>query len=119
MGLNRLGINNADKYKNPITLKVGAQQNYREFTRINDLFIKNSSNDKMLTNIQYMRVKLDDMIASGRIINDEFEHNLLESALQQAVNLQLKSKRSMDDIVNFYYAYNNFEDISNKLGGGN
>ncbi|MCM3527835.1 hypothetical protein M4D56_01835 [Cytobacillus oceanisediminis] len=112
-----MGINNFDKYKNPRIVKNEANRNLNDFTRTAEVFTSYGSNEKLLTNIQDMRNNLNHLLTSGRVAKDEFEHNMLESALKQAVDIQLKTQRSMDDIVNFYSAYTNFQDISKRMGG--
>lgn len=119
MELKHLGINNVDKYKNPSIIDREAKKNYNDFTRTIETYQTFGSNEKMLTNIQQMRSKIEHMLSSGRVGNNDFNHNLLESALKQAVDIQLKSKKSMDDIWDFYTTYNNFQDISIRLGGSN
>lgn len=117
MELKLLGINNFDKYKNPLILQREATKNYNDFNQSIDILKNLGSNENMITNIQHMKNKINDMVSSGRVTNDGFEHKMLETTLNQAVEIQLKTKKSMDDIADFYHTYNNFQDISKRLGG--
>lgn len=118
MELIPLGISNIDQFKK-ITLEKEATRNYTEFTKAVDVLDSLGSNDKMLTNIDNMRLKLGGLLETGVIGTDSFEHQLLVSAIDQAVKIQFKTKKSLDDIAEFYHTYNNFRDISMRLGGGN
>lgn len=117
MELIPLGINNIDQFKKH-SIEKNASRNYTEFTRAVTILDELGSNEKMLTNIDNMRVKLGGLLEKGLVETESFEYQQLISAIDQAVKIQFKTKKSLDDIADFYNTYNNFGDISKRAGEG-
>lgn len=112
MGMKFLAINNFEN------IERTASRNYTQFDKQLSTFMDFGSNEKMLTNLNDMKNKLNKLIEDGQIRDGEFDHQNLSGIMDGAMRVSQKPKKSLDDINDFYISYNNFSDVFNYLRGG-
>lgn len=110
-----LGINNHGRSHQRIELE--SKQNLSRFESTQSTLLELGESNNMLTNIDDMNNKLKKLIEEGQISTDDIEHTLLSGFLNGALEIQLKARKSSEDINDFYTTYRNFGDVHKTLRG--
>jgi len=113
MGLRFLAISNISK----VRLEGQAEQNYNKFVNLFNQMGNLSSSSVMLTNIEVMRLKLNGLLESGSVEKNTLEHLQLENICKDAMKIQAKFSKSLNDTAEFFSNYNNFNDIFQRISG--
>ncbi|MBS4534210.1 hypothetical protein GOQ29_01110 [Clostridium sp. D2Q-14] len=110
-----MGINNHDKYKENKIVDEEAKKNYNEYNEVLKTIENLGSNDKMLTNIDSMDSQLKRLVINGDIEETDLEYELMSNVLEQAKEIQIKRKKSLEKTFEFYDNYNNFISIFKRV----
>lgn len=94
-----------------------AERNYYKYTRSFSTLMELGENKSMLSNIEQMKNKLNKLLEEGKYSTEDSEFSHLNSIIDSAIQIQIKSNKSLNDISEFYTAYNNFNDVYNFYSG--
>lgn len=108
-------FNNFGAHKRNIDFE--AKKNYTNYTKSFSSLMELGENTTMLSNIEQMKNKLNKMLEEGKYSNEDAEFSHLNSIFDSAVQIQIKSDKSLNDISAFYTAYNNFNDVHKFYSG--
>lgn len=111
-----LAISNQSSYiSTGIRIEMEAEKNYNDsvvhFNALNNL----SDNDKMLTNIDAMKNKFRLLTENGSIKENDLTYIQLYDTIKQAMDIQEKQNKSLDNTAHFYSIYRNFFDICKRV----
>lgn len=113
-----LGINNMSKIKsNPKIIERAAKLNSDKVYKAMEIISEMSSNKEMISNINDMQIKIDQLIEEGRIAKDNHQHQHLSGILEQAIKIQIEPQKSHEKTIDFYLSYGNFIDVYNVMRG--
>ncbi len=105
------------KYKNnPKIIASIAENNSKNYEHHSSELHKLGTNDVMLDNIEDMKNKMKDLETYG-LLDPRCSSMMIDSFIRQAIEIQTKPNKSLEDICNFYTTYNNFNDTWKALGG--
>lgn len=118
MGLMFLGISNINRFTDEPKMTYGkAEENYYSFIKSIKNIERLSSNENMLTNIDDMRKKFNRLIENGSLSEDDGYYSQMKSCIKQAEKYHLIPQKSNDNTIDFYFTYNNFNDMYKKISG--
>lgn len=120
MGLIFLEISNRSKFSNnPKIIENKANRNHSDVMKSYNDIINKGNNEYMLTNIEDMKNKVQKLVNNGSINVDDISYTQLNGQLIQAINIQSKPNKGMNDILDFYVTWDNFNDIYSVVGEKN
>lgn len=108
-----LSINNFNNIQN----EFQADSNSKKYNQSVESFKELGSNTSMITNLDVMQKKLNQLMEKGKISKDEFKYDHLRSLIDGAMRIHVKADKSLNSISEFYETYNNFNDVINQLEG--
>ncbi|WP_039653728.1 hypothetical protein [Clostridium tyrobutyricum] len=111
-------LSNLDQYRNSTKIDIDADLNYSEFKELEKKFYKLIDNKKIISNITSMENKLNKLLEYGSLNKEDIMYKSLSKNLNDIVSIQAKPKKSIEDIYNAFYTYNNFNDIYKTINGG-
>jgi hypothetical protein len=120
MELMFLEYNNYEKFKNnPKTVNNRASQVYKYIENAQELINKASTNENIMFTIKDMRNKLNKLMESGRIEENDDMHIAMQHMIKNFTDLLEKpvKSRSVEEIVYSYSKYDGFNNIYEVCGG--
>ncbi|NBI08381.1 hypothetical protein [Senegalia massiliensis] len=110
-----MGINNYNEHNKNKIIDKEAEDNINEYTEIMKKLGELSTNDKMLTNINSMDRRFKELVTNGSIDKSNVEYDMMENVLNQAKDIQIRKKNSVDKTIEFYDNCKNFLSISKRI----
>lgn len=110
-----LSLNNYGKNKSKISIQ--SDSSIRKFDNTINLLNEIGHNETMLNNINDMKIKFEDLTGNMYINQTDAEYTLLSGHIDSAMVIMQKTRKSTEDIIDFYSTLKEFREIHNTVRG--
>lgn len=115
--MNCLTLNNYGSSRSKISISSQSDASIRKFDNSINVLVEIGSNESILNNIHDMKNKFDDLTGNMHISQNHPAYTVLSGHIESALGIMQKTRKSTEDIIDFYNTLKEFREIHNTVRG--